>query len=169
MYFQSQAKTRFSNLANLQESVAAADLVIGAVLIPGAAAPKLVSRRMLGTMHQGAVLVDVAIDQGGCFETSKATTHQDPTYIVDGIVHYCVANMPGGVARTSTYALNNVTLPHALRIANKGWVRALQDDPHLLNGLNVWNGEITCEPVANNLGYRYVSPERALAEQRPAA
>ncbi len=169
MYFQSQAKTRFSNRANLQDSVASADLVIGAVLIPGAAAPKLVSRKMLGTMKQGSVLVDVAIDQGGCFETSKATTHQEPIYVVDGIVHYCVANMPGGVARTSTYALNNVTLPHALRIADKGWVDALRDDPHLMNGLNVWNGEITCEPVAKDLGYRYVAPEQALADQRSAA
>ena len=165
MYFQSQAKTRFSNRANLADSVASADLIIGAVLIPGAAAPKLVTRDMLGTMKQGSVLVDVAIDQGGCFETSKATTHEEPIYIVDGIVHYCVANMPGGVARTSTYALNNVTLPHALRIANKGWVKALQDDEHLRNGLNVWNGEITCEPVANDLGYRYVAPEQALADQ----
>jgi len=169
MYFQSQAKTRFSNRANLADSVVSADLVIGAVLIPGAAAPKLVSREMLGTMKQGSVLVDVAIDQGGCFETSKATTHEDPIYTVDGIVHYCVANMPGGVARTSTYALNNVTLPHALRIANKGWAQALRDDRHLLNGLNVWNGEVTCEPVANDLGYRYVAPEQALIAGQEAA
>ncbi len=169
MYFQSQAKTRFSNRVNLADSVATADLVIGAVLIPGAAAPKLVTREMLGTMKTGAVLVDVAIDQGGCFETSKATTHEDPIYVVDGIVHYCVANMPGGVARTSTYALNNVTLPHALRIADKGWVQALKDDEHLRNGLNVWNGEITCEPVARDLGYRYVSAEQALTDQREAA
>ncbi len=169
MYFQSQAKTRFSNRVNLADSVATADLVIGAVLIPGAAAPKLVTREMLGTMKSGAVLVDVAIDQGGCFETSKATTHEDPIYVVDGIVHYCVANMPGGVARTSTYALNNVTLPHALRIADKGWAQALKDDPHLKNGLNVWNGEITCEPVARDLGYRYVPADEALADQRNAA
>ncbi len=163
MYFQSQAKTRFSNRANLAQSVAEADMVVGAVLIPGAAAPKLVTREMLKTMKPGAVLVDVAIDQGGCFETSKPTTHQDPIYIVDGIVHYCVANMPGGVARTSTYALNNVTLPHALRIAEKGWRQALKDDPHLKNGLNVWNGEITCEPVAKDLGYRYVPADQAIA------
>jgi len=169
MYFQSQAKTRFSNRVNLADSVASADLVIGAVLIPGAAAPKLVTREMLGSMKPGSVLVDVAIDQGGCFETSKPTTHENPIYVVDGIVHYCVANMPGGVARTSTYALNNVTLPHALRIAEKGWVQALQDDPHLANGLNVCNGQITCEPVAKDLGYRYVPPEQALTEQRPAA
>lgn len=168
-YFQSQAKTRFSNRINLADSVAAADLVVGAVLIPGAAAPKLVTREMLKTMKLGSVLVDVAIDQGGCFETSKATTHENPIYIEEGIVHYCVANMPGGVARTSTYALNNVTLPHALRIADKGWVQALKDDKHLSNGLNVWNGEITCEPVARDLGYRYVSVEQALADQRQAA
>ena len=169
MYFQSQAKTRFSNRVNLADSVASADLVIGAVLIPGAAAPKLVSREMLGTMKPGSVLVDVAIDQGGCFETSKPTTHEDPIYIVDGIVHYCVANMPGGVARTSTYALNNVTLPHALRIAEKGWAGAMRDDPHLKNGLNVWNGEVTCEPVAKDLGYRFLSPDEAIADQRSAA
>lgn len=169
MYFQSQAKTRFSNRVNLADSVAEADLVIGAVLIPGAAAPKLVTRDMLASMKPGAVLVDVAIDQGGCFETSKATTHEDPIYVVDGIVHYCVANMPGGVARTSTYALNNVTLPHALRIADKGWVQALKDDVHLKNGLNVCKGEITCEPVARDLGYRYVPADEALADQRAAA
>jgi alanine dehydrogenase len=163
MFFESRAKTRFSNKANLAECVAEADLVIGAVLIPGAAAPKLVTREMLGTMKPGAVLVDVAIDQGGCFETSKATTHAAPTYVVDGIVHYCVANMPGGVARTSTYALNNVTLPHALRIANKGWKAALLADPHLRNGLNVWNGKVTYRAVAEDLGYDYVTADAALA------
>ena len=168
-YFRAEAKTRFSSRVNLADSVADADLVVGAVLVPGAAAPKLVSREMLKSMKPGAVLVDVAIDQGGCFETSKPTTHQDPTYIVDGIVHYCVANMPGGVARTSTYALNNATLPHALNIADKGWVQALRDDPHLQNGLNVWNGRITCEPVARDLGYAYVSPVDALLDQRAAA
>lgn len=154
-HFESRAKTRFSSKANLADSVADADLVIGAVLIPGAAAPKLVSRAMLGTMKPGAVLVDVAIDQGGCFETSHATTHADPTFVVDGIVHYCVANMPGAVARTSTYALNNVTLPHALAIANKGWVQALRDDPHLAEGLNVHAGKVTYEAVAADLGYDY--------------
>ena len=169
MYFQSQAKTRFSNRVNLADSVASADLVIGAVLIPGAAAPKLVSRAMLKTMKPGAVLVDVAIDQGGCFETSEPTTHENPIYTVDGIVHYCVANMPGGVARTSTYALNNVTLPRALEIADRGWAEALKEDPHLRNGLNVWNGRVTCEPVAKALGYRYVSAEEVLAKQRTAA
>jgi alanine dehydrogenase len=162
-YFEARAKTRFSNRANLAECVAEADLVIGAVLVPGAAAPKLVSRAMLSTMKPGSVMVDVAIDQGGCFETSKATTHADPIYTVDGIVHYCVANMPGGVARTSTYALNNVTLPHALRIANLGWKEALGRDPHLANGLNVWNHQVTYEAVARDLGYDYVAATSALA------
>lgn len=155
-YFEARAKTRFSNKANLAECVADADLVIGAVLIPGAEAPKLVSREMLSTMRPGSVLVDVAIDQGGCFETSKATTHQDPTYVVDDIVHYCVANMPGAVSRTSTYALNNVTLPHALQIANKGWEAALREDADLAEGLNVWNGHVTYEAVADDLGYDYM-------------
>lgn len=155
-FFEARAKTRFSNKANLAECVADADLVIGAVLIPGAEAPKLVSRDMLSTMRPGSVLADVAIDQGGCFETSKATTHQDPTYVVDDIVHYCVANMPGAVSRTSTYALNNVTLPHALAIANKGWEAALRDDHHLAEGLNVWNGHVTYKAVAEDLGYDYM-------------
>jgi alanine dehydrogenase len=161
-YFEARAKTRFSNKANLAECVAQADLVIGAVLIPGAAAPQLVSRDMLRTMRQGAVLVDVAIDQGGCFETSHPTTHAEPTYIVDGIVHYCVANMPGAVARTSTYALNNVTLPHALKIADLGWKEAMKRDPHLLDGLNVWNGMVTCSPVARQHGYEVVPTDIAL-------
>ncbi|MBJ7443512.1 MAG: alanine dehydrogenase [Sphingobium sp.] len=163
MYFEARAKTRFSNRANLAECVADADLVIGAVLIPGAATPKLVSAAMLGTMKKGAVLVDVAIDQGGCFETSHATTHADPTYIVDGIVHYCVANMPGAVARTSTYALNNVTLPHALRIADLGWKDALRTDRHLLAGLNVWDGKVTYQAVAEALGLAYVEAAEAVA------
>lgn len=163
IHFEASANTRFSNKANLEESVAEADLVIGAVLIPGAAAPKLVTRAMLGTMKKGAVLVDVAIDQGGCFETSKATTHADPTYVVDDIVHYCVANMPGGVARTSTYALNNVTLPHALALADKGWKQALADDAHLANGLNVWDGKVTYEAVARDLGLEYTPISAALA------
>jgi alanine dehydrogenase len=118
---------------------------------------------MLSTMKPGAVMVDVAIDQGGCFETSKATTHADPIYTVDGIVHYCVANMPGGVARTSTYALNNVTLPHALRIADLGWKEALSRDPHLANGLNVWNHQVTYEAVARDLGLDYTATATALA------
>jgi alanine dehydrogenase len=156
IHFESRAKTRFSNKANLAESVAEADLVIGAVLVPGAAAPKLVTRDMLATMKPGSVLVDVAIDQGGCFETAHATTHAEPTYVVDGIVHYCVANMPGAVARTSTYALNNVTLPHALRIADMGWKAALKANPHLANGLNVHEGKVTYEAVARELAYDYV-------------
>jgi alanine dehydrogenase len=162
-YFEARAKTRFSNRANLAECVAEADLVIGAVLIPGAAAPKLVTADMLKTMKKGAVLVDVSIDQGGCFETSHATTHAEPTYVVEGIVHYCVANMPGAVARTSTYALNNVTLPHALRIADLGWKDALRADPHLRAGLNVWNGKVTYEAVARDLDLPYVPAEQAIA------
>jgi alanine dehydrogenase len=155
-FFESRAKTRFSNKANLRDAVTSADLVIGAVLIPGAAAPKLVSRDMLGGMQSGAVLVDVAIDQGGCFETSRPTTHANPTYVVDDVVHYCVANMPGAVARTSTYALNNVTLPHALRIADIGWKAALAADPHLADGLNVHRGMVTHPAVAEALGHAYV-------------
>ena len=162
-FFEARAKTRFSNRANLAECVAEADLVIGAVLIPGAEAPKLVSRAMLATMRPGSVLVDVAIDQGGCFETSHATTHADPTYIVDGIVHYAVANMPGAVARTSTYALNNVTLPHALRIADLGWQEAMRRDMHLAQGLNVWNGKVTFAAVAEAIGTDYVPVTQALA------
>jgi alanine dehydrogenase len=151
-HFESRAATRFASQMNLEDEVARADLVIGAVLIPGAAAPKLVRREHLKSMKPGAVLVDVAIDQGGCFETSKATTHDDPTYVVDGIVHYCVANMPGAVARTSTYALNNVTLPHVLAIAEKGWKAALKDDAHLRNGLNVIGGRLAHPAVAEALG-----------------
>jgi len=163
IHFESRAKTRFSNKANIAECVANADLVIGAVLIPGAAAPHLVTRDMLPTMKPGSVLVDVAIDQGGCFETSHATTHAEPTYMVDGVVHYAVANMPGAVARTSTYALNNVTLPHALKIADLGWKEALRADPHLAEGLNVWNGRITCAPVADALDLDHIPIEQALA------
>ena len=161
-YFKGEAQVLFSSRTALEQAVLSADLVIGAVLVPGAAAPKLVSREMLGQMRDGSVLVDVAIDQGGCFETSKATTHAEPTYIVDGVVHYCVANMPGGVARTSAYALNNATLPYALALADKGWKQALRDDEHLKNGLNVWDGKVTCEPVARDLGYDYVPAEEAL-------
>ena len=155
IHFESRAKTRFSNRSNIQQMICEAELVIGAVLVPGAAAPKLVTRDMLKCMKPGAVLVDVAIDQGGCFETSHATTHADPTYLVDGIVHYCVANMPGAVARTSTYALNNVTLPHALKIAELGWKGALKADPYLAAGLNVHAGKVTYEAVAGELGYDY--------------
>lgn len=162
-HFESRARVIYSTKAAIEALVADADLVIGAVLVPGAAAPRLVTKAMLKTMKTGAVLVDVAIDQGGCFETSHPTTHAEPTYTVDGIVHYCVANMPGGVARTSTYALNNATLRHALALANKGWKKALRDDPHLRNGLNVASGKITCKPVAQHLGYDYVSPESVLS------
>ena len=163
-HFGPSVRTRFANRSNLAETVAAADLVVGAVLVPGAAAPKLVTRAALATMKPGAVLVDVAIDQGGCFETSRATTHQDPTFTVDGIVHYCVANMPGAVARTSTYALNNVTLPHAIRIADLGWRGALGANPHLAAGLNVHAGRITCAPVAEALGREAASVGEVLAK-----
>lgn len=161
-HFEGRARTLFSGQAALVSEVAAADLVIGAVLVPGAAAPKLVTRDMLQTMKPGAVLVDVAIDQGGCFETSRPTTHAEPTFAVDGIVHYCVANMPGAVARTSTYALNNATLPHALRIADRGWRDALRHDPHLAAGLNVHDGQVTCEAVALALNYPYQPVARAI-------
>jgi len=154
--------TLYSTQDAIEELLPQTDLVIGAVLIPGAAAPKLVSRAQLALLRPGSVLVDVAIDQGGCFETSKATTHQNPTYEVDGIIHYCVANMPGGVARTSTFALTNATLPFALQLADKGAKRAMLDDPHLLNGLNVHAGKITYEAVARDLGYDYVPAAQAL-------
>ncbi len=151
-----RANIERSTPAVLEKLLAEADLVIGAVLIPGAAAPKVVTRDMLKIMKEGAVLVDVAIDQGGCFETSKATTHADPTYIVDGIVHYCVANMPGAVARTSTYALNAATLHHAKRIARLGWKDAMREDPHLLNGLNVCEGKLTYAAVGEAQGLEWV-------------
>ncbi len=162
-HFESSAKVVYSTQSALEQLVSEADLVIGAVLIPGAAAPKLVTKPMLGQMQPGSVIVDVAIDQGGCFETSKATTHAEPTYVVDNVVHYCVANMPGGVARTSTYALNNVTLQHALAIADKGWKAALGSNPHLRNGLNVADGQITYRAVAEDLGYRYAAAEKFIA------
>ncbi len=155
-------KTAYSSSALTEELVAGADMVIGAVLIPGAAAPKLVSRAMLKTMKPGAVLVDVAIDQGGCFETSRATTHQDPIYEVDGILHYCVANMPGAVARTSTLALGNATLPFLLALADKGWRQACTDDAHLLAGLNVHAGQITYKAVGEALGLASISAIEAL-------
>ncbi|GGO79659.1 alanine dehydrogenase [Marinobacterium nitratireducens] len=155
-------KTLYSSAQTLEEQVAGADLVVGAVLIPGAAAPKLVSRTMLGTMARGSVLVDVAIDQGGCFETSRPTTHQDPIFEVDDIVHYCVANMPGAVAHTSTFALTNATLPFVLALANKGYRQALQEDVHLRNGLNIHRGSVTYAAVSEALGYEYVSAETAL-------
>ena len=162
-HFGPRAKVLYAHKDAVARAVAAADLVIGAVLVPGASAPRLVTREMLKTMKPGAVLVDVAIDQGGCFETSHATTHAEPTYIVDGIVHYCVANMPGAVARTSTYALNNATLPHVLKLANLGWRQALLADPHLRAGLNVFKGRVTCRPVADGQGYDWLSPDLAIA------
>ncbi len=140
-----------------------ADLVIGAVLIPGAAAPKLLTRDIVARMKKGAVVVDVAIDQGGCFETSKPTTHQDPTYLVDDVIHYCVANVPGTVARTATMALTNATLPFTVALANKGYQQAMVDDPHLANGLNIHAGKVTYKAVADALGYDYVDLKTALA------
>jgi len=137
--------------------------VVGGVLVAGAEAPKLVTRDMVRRMKRGSVLVDVAIDQGGCFETSHPTTHAEPTYVVDGVVHYCVANMPGAVPNTSTYALNNVTLPYALALADKGYKKALLEDTNFLAGLNVCGGKITYKAVADDLGYEYVDPRAALA------
>lgn len=160
--FQGRIHTRFSSIDALENEVFSADVVIGAVLIPGAAAPKLVTRKMLGGMKKGAVIVDVAIDQGGCFETSHATTHSDPTYEVDGIIHYCVANMPGAVPVTSAHALNNATIQHGLALADKG-IQAILADKHLRNGLNVHKGKITNAPVAEALGYEMYAPEAALA------
>src|SRR3954453_877539 len=155
MFFSSQIKTAYASPAAIANAVKEAELVIGAVLVPGAAAPKLVTRDMLKTMRRGSVLVDIAIDQGGCFETSHATTHADPVYEVDGIIHYCVANMPGAVARTSAFALNNATLPFALRIANLGAKEAMHRDPHLANGLNVSGGKIRHEAGAEALALPY--------------
>jgi len=160
--FGAPLKTEFSTHDAIERQVARADLVVGGVLIPGASAPKLVTREMISRMQAGSVVVDVAIDQGGCFETSHATTHADPTYVVDGVVHYCVANMPGAVPRTSTFALNNATLPYALALADQGWRRALLSDPHLRNGLNIAFGKVTCKPVAEALGYKYVAPEAVM-------
>ena len=160
--FGRSTNTVFSTRDAVERHVLEADLVIGGVLIPGAAAPKLVTAEMVRAMKPGAVIVDVAIDQGGCCETARATTHAEPTYVVDDVVHYCVANMPGGVPRTSTYALNNVTLPHILTLADKGYRQALKDDAHLRNGLNVHEGNVTCHEVAQDLGYDYVDPETAI-------
>lgn len=156
--FGGSVNTIFSSKDALEQLVGEADLVIGGVLIPGAAAPKLVSQQLISQMKPGAAVVDVAIDQGGCFETSKPTTHADPTYIVDDVVHYCVANMPGAVPYTSTFALNNATLPFIQAIASKGWQRALLEDRHLMNGLNVLRGKVTCKSVAQSLGYDYHDP-----------
>jgi len=159
--FQGRVRTRFSGMATIEAEVVEADVVIGAVLIPGASAPRLVTRAMLAQMRPRSVLVDVAIDQGGCFETSRPTTHDDPTYEVDGIIHYCVANMPGAVPSTSSHALNHATLPYGLALAARG-EQALRDDVHLRNGLNVHRGRLTCEPVAVAQGLPWVRPEEAL-------
>jgi alanine dehydrogenase len=160
--FGSKLYTQFATVDAIEHYVTDADLVIGAVLVPGAAAPKLVTRDMLKRMRKGSVLVDISIDQGGCFETSKATTHADPTYVVDGIVHYCVANMPGAVARTSTIALNNATLPFAVALANKGYRRACADDIHLRHGLNIHAGKLTYKAVGDALKIKYIPAEEAL-------
>ena len=160
--FSGTFKSGYSSVASLGEAITQADMVIGAVLIPGAAAPKLVTRAQLATMKPGAVLVDVAIDQGGCFETSRATTHQDPIYEVDGVVHYCVANMPGAVARTSTQALGNATLPFVMALAGKGWRLACSEDEHLLAGLNTHAGRLTYDAVGKALELPTVNPREAL-------
>jgi len=156
-------RTVFSNRETVEEYVTSADLVIGAVLVPGAAAPKLITKEMIRKMRPGSAFVDVAIDQGGCSETSRPTTHSRPTYVVDGVVHYCVANMPGAVPHTSTYALNNVTLPFVLALADKGYKQALSDDPHLRAGLNVCRGKLTHREVAAALGHPFTDPLKALA------
>ena len=162
LVFGNRISTVYSTTQSVEEAVLDADVVVGGVLIPGAAAPKLVTRDMISRMKKGAVVVDVAIDQGGCFETSHATTHAEPTYMVDGVVHYCVANMPGAVARTSTFALNNATIGHAVALADKGWKQAIKDNAHLKNGLNVANGQVTYEAVAKDLGYNYVNADTLL-------
>ncbi|WP_395611470.1 alanine dehydrogenase [Allosphingosinicella sp.] len=155
MHFGSQIKTAYASKSAIAEAIKRSQVVIGAVLVPGAAAPKLVTRDQLKTMMRGSVLVDIAIDQGGCFETSKATTHSDPVYEIDGVIHYCVANMPGAVARTSAFALNNATLPFVLKLANKGADAAMAADPHLAAGLNVSGGKIRHQAVAEALGLPY--------------
>jgi alanine dehydrogenase len=160
--FGARVVTVYSSRDAVEQNVLTADLVIGAVLVPGAAAPKLVSRAMITAMKPGSVIVDIAIDQGGCFETSRPTTHADPTYVVDDVVHYCVTNMPGAVPRTSTYALNNATLPFVLALADKGWKGALAEDTHLKNGLNVARGKVTHPEVAAALNLPYVPPEKLI-------
>ncbi len=160
--FDRPLNTVYSTRDAIEWHLSQADLVIGGVLIPGAAAPKLITRELVKTMKPGSVIVDVAIDQGGCAETSKPTTHDDPVYVVDDVIHYCVANMPGGVPKTSTYALNNVTLPFTLALADKGWQQAMRDDEHLLAGLNVHDGMVTYKAVAGDLGYDYVDPASML-------
>ncbi len=156
--FGNSANILYSTTQNIADSVIESDLVVGSVLITGAAAPKLVTREMIKQMNDGSVITDIAIDQGGCFETSRPTSHSEPTYIEEGVVHYCVTNMPGAVARTSTLALQNATLPFTLEIANKGYKQALKDNVHLLNGLNVYDGKVTYQAVAKDLGYQYQDP-----------
>src|SRR5690349_13745503 len=163
MQFGSQLHTLFSTVENIEREVMSADLVIGAVLVPGAAAPKLVTRDMVKGMRPGSVMVDIAIDQGGCFETSRPTTHANPVYTESGVIHYCVTNMPGAVARTSTFALNNATLPFALALADKGWRKALTENPHLRAGLNVCAGKITHPAVAQDLGFPPATFEQVAA------
>ena len=158
-----RVRTVFSTSDAIETLCRRADLVIASVLIPGAAAPKLITAEMVRAMKPGSVIVDIAIDQGGCSETSRPTTHSAPTYIVHDVVHYCVTNMPGAVARTSTFALNNATLPFALALADKGWRKAIEDDPHLRNGLNVHAGKLTCRPVADALGLPYTPTDEAAA------
>ncbi len=162
LQFGPMLNTIFSTVDSIERHVVGADLVIGAVLVPGAAAPKLVTREMIRQMRPGSVLVDIAIDQGGCFETSRGTTHAEPTYVEEGCVHYCVTNMPGAVARTSTFALNNATLPFTLALADKGYRQALADDPHLKAGLNVMDGKVTYKAVAEAHDLGYTPPEEAL-------
>ncbi len=164
LQFGSQLHTLFSTVETIEREVAEADLLIGAVLVPGAAAPKLVSRAMVRSMKPGAVIVDISIDQGGCIETSRPTTHAAPTFVDEGVVHYCVTNMPGAVARTSAVALNNATLPFVLAIADRGWRRALSDDPHLRNGLKACRGLLTHAAVAHDLGLQLTAAERALSD-----
>lgn len=161
--FQGRANVVYSTADAIEKYVLEADLVIGAVLIPGAAAPKLVTQQHIKRMKPGSAVVDVAIDQGGCFETSHPTTHAEPTYIVDDVAHYCVANMPGAVARTSTFALNNATLPYIVKLANKGYQKALLEDAGFLKGLNVIHGKVTYKEVAENFGLDYVDPAKAIA------
>jgi alanine dehydrogenase len=162
-YFQNKARVIQSSRDSIERYVLESDLVVGAVLIPGASAPKLVSREMVKNMEPGSVLVDIAIDQGGCFETSKATTHDDPVYTIDDVIHYCVANMPGAVPMTSAHALNNAVLPYALELADKGWKRALADNPALMAGLNVCKGEVTYKSVADEFGLHYSEPQTMAA------
>jgi alanine dehydrogenase len=160
--FGSSLNTIYSTVDAIEREVTSADLVVGAVLVPGASAPKLITRAMLRRMRPGSVFVDIAIDQGGCAETSRPTSHDNPTYVDEGVVHYCVTNMPGAVPRTSTFALNNATLPFVLALADKGWRKAVQDDPHLANGVNVVNRKLTSEAVARSLQLAYTPLKQAM-------